>query len=101
MKITNKKIASKKSSVAWLQRQAADPYVARAQKDGYRARAAYKLIEMNEKFKFLRNGQSDAGGGTGHNGSFHIIHLLPAYRGWAYKPLHPGSHSRVFPRADA
>lgn len=57
MKITNKKIASKKSSVAWLQRQAADPYVARAHKDGYRARAAYKLIEMNEKFKFLRNGQ--------------------------------------------
>ncbi|MBE6462116.1 MAG: 23S rRNA methyltransferase, partial [Alphaproteobacteria bacterium] len=54
MKITNKKIAAKKSSVAWLQRQAADPYVARAQKDGYRARAAYKLIEMNEKFKFLR-----------------------------------------------
>ena len=57
MKITNKKIASKKSSVAWLQRQAADPYVAHAHKDGYRARAAYKLIEMNEKFKFLRNGQ--------------------------------------------
>ena len=57
MKITNKKIASKKSSVAWLQRQATDPYVARAHKDGYRARAAYKLIEMNEKFKFLRNGQ--------------------------------------------
>lgn len=57
MKITNKKIAAKKSSVAWLQRQASDPYVARAQKEGYRARAAYKLIEMNERFKFLRDGQ--------------------------------------------
>ena len=57
MKITNKKIAAKKSSVAWLQRQASDPYVARAQKEGYRARAAYKLIEMNEKFRFLRDGQ--------------------------------------------
>lgn len=57
MKITNKKIAAKKSSVAWLQRQASDPYVARAQKDGYRARAAYKLIEMNERFRFLRDGQ--------------------------------------------
>ncbi len=57
MKILNKKIAAKKSSVAWLQRQAADPYVARAQKEGYRARAAYKLIEMNEKFHFLKNGQ--------------------------------------------
>ena len=57
MKITNKKSAGKKSSVAWLQRQATDPYVARARKDGYRARAVYKLVEMNEKFKFLRNGQ--------------------------------------------
>ena len=57
MKITNKKIAAHKSSVAWLQRQAHDPYVARAHKDGYRARAAYKLIEMDEKFHFLKNGQ--------------------------------------------
>lgn len=57
MKITNKKIAGKKSSVAWLQRQAADPYVARAHKDGYRARAAYKIIEINEKYHFFKNGQ--------------------------------------------
>ncbi len=57
MKILNKKIAAHKSSAQWIQRQAADPYVARAHKDGYRARAAYKLIEMNEQFKFLRNGQ--------------------------------------------
>lgn len=57
MKILNKKIAAHKSSAQWIQRQAADPYVARAHRDGYRARAAYKLIEMNEQFKFLRNGQ--------------------------------------------
>ncbi|MBR4507814.1 MAG: RlmE family RNA methyltransferase [Alphaproteobacteria bacterium] len=57
MKILNKKIAAHKSSVAWLQRQAADPYVERAHKDGYRARAAYKLIEMDEKFHFLKNNQ--------------------------------------------
>ena len=57
MKILNKKIAQHKSSVAWLQRQASDPYVARAHADGYRARAAYKLIEMNERFHFLKNGQ--------------------------------------------
>lgn len=57
MKILNKKIASKKSSVAWITRQASDPYVARAHADGYRARAAYKLIEMNERFRFLKNGQ--------------------------------------------
>ena len=58
MKILNKKIAAKKSSAAWIQRQAADPYVARAHRDGYRARAAYKLIEMNERYKFLKNGQT-------------------------------------------
>ena len=57
MKILNKKIAAHKSSVAWLQRQARDPYVERAKKEGYRARAAYKLIEMDEKFHFLKNNQ--------------------------------------------
>lgn len=57
MKILNKKIAAHKSSAAWIQRQASDPYVARAQKEGYRARAAYKIIEMNEKFHFFKNGQ--------------------------------------------
>ncbi len=57
MKILNKKIAAHKSSVAWLQRQAADPYVAKAQKEGYRARAAFKIIEMDEKYHFFRNGQ--------------------------------------------
>lgn len=57
MKILNKKIAAHKSSVAWIQRQANDPYVARAQKEGYRARAAYKIIEMDEKYHFFKNGQ--------------------------------------------
>jgi 23S rRNA (uridine2552-2'-O)-methyltransferase len=57
MKILNKKIAAHKSSAAWIQRQAADPYVERAHRDGYRARAAYKLIEMNERFHFLKNSQ--------------------------------------------
>lgn len=57
MKILNKKIAAHKSSVAWIQRQASDPYVAKAQKEGYRARAAFKIIEMDEKHHFFRNGQ--------------------------------------------
>jgi 23S rRNA (uridine2552-2'-O)-methyltransferase len=58
MRILSKKIAQKKSSVAWLQRQAKDPYVARANADGWRARAVYKLTEINERFKFLKNGQT-------------------------------------------
>lgn len=41
------------SSTRWLQRQLNDPYVARAKKDGYRGRAAYKILELNEKYQFL------------------------------------------------
>ncbi|MBY8977629.1 RlmE family RNA methyltransferase [Rhodobacteraceae bacterium NNCM2] len=41
------------SSTRWLQRQLNDPYVARAQAEGYRGRAAYKLIEIDDKFRFL------------------------------------------------
>ena len=44
------------SSTRWLQRQLNDPYVQRARADGYRGRAAYKLIELNEKYNFLLPG---------------------------------------------
>lgn len=44
----------KKSSTAWLQRQLNDPYVLKAQQEGYRSRAAYKLMEINDKFKLLK-----------------------------------------------
>ncbi|MGB7409306.1 MAG: RlmE family RNA methyltransferase [Pontixanthobacter sp.] len=42
------------SSTKWLERQLNDPYVKRAKADGYRSRAAYKLIELDEKFHLLR-----------------------------------------------
>lgn len=45
-----------KSSRAWLERQLNDPYVKAAKADGYRSRAAYKLIEMDDKHRFLRRG---------------------------------------------
>ena len=44
------------SSNKWLQRQLNDPLVSRAKIDGYRSRAAYKLIEINEKFKLFAPG---------------------------------------------
>jgi 23S rRNA (uridine2552-2'-O)-methyltransferase len=43
-----------KSSASWMSRHLSDPYVKQAQKDGYRSRAAYKLIELNEKDKLIR-----------------------------------------------
>ncbi len=83
MKILNKKIASKKSSATWIQRQAADPYVARAHKEGYRARAAYKLIEMNERFNFLKDGQV-------------VVDLGAAPGSWSQYVMRTFPHSRVF-----
>jgi 23S rRNA (uridine2552-2'-O)-methyltransferase len=44
------------SSKLWLERQLNDPYVARAKRDGYRSRAAYKLIEIDDKHHFLKSG---------------------------------------------
>ena len=44
------------SSRKWLQRQLNDPYVAAAKSKGYRSRAAFKLVELDEKFRFLKKG---------------------------------------------
>ena len=52
------KTASKRSvsSTRWLDRQLNDPYVAEAKKRGYRSRAAFKLMQMDERFHFLKPG---------------------------------------------
>lgn len=46
----------KLGSTLWLQRQLNDPYVARAKAEGYRSRAAYKLKELDERYKLLKPG---------------------------------------------
>lgn len=46
----------KNSSTKWLKRQLNDPFVKQAKKDGYRSRAAYKIIDIDEKFKILKQG---------------------------------------------
>ncbi|APO86763.1 MULTISPECIES: RlmE family RNA methyltransferase [Marivivens] len=43
----------KTSSTRWLQRQLNDPYVKRAQAEGYRGRAAFKILELDDKYRFL------------------------------------------------
>jgi 23S rRNA (uridine2552-2'-O)-methyltransferase len=45
------------SSRAWLERQLNDPYVARAKREGYRSRAAFKLAEIDDKAGFLKGGR--------------------------------------------
>jgi 23S rRNA (uridine2552-2'-O)-methyltransferase len=57
-------------STRWLERQLNDPYVRRAKAEGYRSRAAYKLIELDEKFRLLK-------------GSKAIVDLGVAPGGWA------------------
>ena len=58
------------SSVRWLERQLNDPYVKQAKADGYRSRAAYKLIELDEKFGLLK-------------GASRVVDLGVAPGGWA------------------
>jgi 23S rRNA (uridine2552-2'-O)-methyltransferase len=55
---TRVKTARKRSlsSTLWLERQLNDPYVARAKREGYRSRAAYKLIEMDDRYHLLKPG---------------------------------------------
>ena len=52
-KFTEVKTAKRRktSSTRWLKRQLNDPFVAKSKLDGYRSRAAYKLIEINDKFQ--------------------------------------------------
>jgi 23S rRNA (uridine2552-2'-O)-methyltransferase len=58
------------SSTRWLERQLNDPYVKKAKAEGYRSRAAYKLIELDERFGFLK-------------GARRVIDLGVAPGGWA------------------
>jgi 23S rRNA (uridine2552-2'-O)-methyltransferase len=58
------------SSKLWLERQLNDPYVAQAKREGWRSRAVYKLIEMDDRYKLLKPGQR-------------IVDLGAAPGGWA------------------
>ena len=53
VKMTRKRTPA---SARWLERQLNDPYVAQARREGYRSRAAYKLIEIDDKYKLLKLG---------------------------------------------
>jgi len=74
----------KLSSTLWLQRQLNDPYVQAAQRDGYRSRAAYKLLQIDERFELLRPG-------------LRVVDLGAAPGGWTQvvvDQLQPDEHDR-------
>jgi 23S rRNA (uridine2552-2'-O)-methyltransferase len=56
VRVKSKK-SRKPSSARWLERQLNDPYVARARREGYRSRSAFKLIEIDDRFGLLRAGK--------------------------------------------
>ncbi len=70
MKRPHKSRKRSASSQRWIERQINDPYVKRAQADGYRSRAAYKLLELDERFQILQ-------------GAERIVDLGIAPGGWA------------------
>jgi len=62
-----------KSSREWVDRQLRDPYVLRAQEEGYRARAAFKLKEIDEKFKILKRGARVVDLGSAPGGWLQVV----------------------------
>jgi 23S rRNA (uridine2552-2'-O)-methyltransferase len=76
------KKARTQSQRAWLERQLNDPYVKRAKAEGWRARAAFKLVELDQKFALLHRGQR-------------IIDLGAAPGGWAQVALKHGAKAVV------
>ncbi len=86
----------KASSRRWLERHLNDPYVHQSKIDGYRSRAAYKLIEINERYKFLKKGQKVIDLGAAPGGWCQVIGRLvgssnekPSVVGIDYLPIDP------------
>lgn len=64
------------SSTRWLQRQLNDPYVRKAQAEGYRSRAAYKLIELDDKFSFVKKARAVVDLGIAPGGWSQVVRQL-------------------------
>lgn len=74
-----KKSGLKASSREWLTRQLNDPYVHAAKREGYRSRAAFKLLELDAKFHFLKKGAQ-------------VLDLGAAPGGWSQVAAAKGAH---------
>ena len=74
-------MARSKSSSRWLQEHVSDPFVKQAQKEGYRARSAYKLLELNEKDRLFRPGMRVVDLGSAPGGWSQVASRLVGDRG--------------------
>ncbi len=70
--------AKNESSKRWIERQLADPYVKQAQADGYRSRAAYKLLELQEKYSLIKKGDAVVDLGAAPGGWVQVAQKLGA-----------------------
>ena len=81
---------AKSKNRSWIKQHVKDPYVMQSQRDGYRSRASYKLLEIVEKERMIRSGMTvvdlgSAPGGwsqvaaklVGHEGRVHALDILP------------------------
>ena len=81
---------TKSKNRSWIKQHVKDPYVLQTQRDGYRSRASYKLLEIVEKERLIRSGMTvvdlgSAPGGwsqvaaksVGHDGNVHAVDMLP------------------------
>lgn len=81
---------AKSKNRSWIKQHVNDPYVKQSQRDGYRSRASYKLLEIVEKDRLIRSGMTvvdlgSAPGGwsqvasrlVGHDGRVHALDILP------------------------
>ncbi|MFT6106344.1 MAG: 23S rRNA (uridine2552-2'-O)-methyltransferase [Rickettsiales bacterium] len=73
----------KKSSVAWIKRHINDPFVKEAQEQGFRARSAFKIIEINNKFKIFKKGKI-------------VVDLGAAPGGWSQVVVEKVGRGKVF-----
>src|ERR1700738_5700077 len=74
-------MARSKSSHNWLQEHVNDPYVKQAQKDGYRSRSSYKLIQLNEKDRLIRPGMLVVDLGSAPGGGSQVAARLVGAKG--------------------
>src|SRR3954468_1464037 len=74
-------MARSKSSGQWLQEHVNDPYVKQAQRDGYRSRSSYKLLQLNEKDRLIRPGMLIVDLGCAPGGWSQVATRLAGERG--------------------
>ncbi|MFT4670840.1 MAG: 23S rRNA (uridine2552-2'-O)-methyltransferase [Pseudohongiellaceae bacterium] len=74
-------MAKSKSSKAWLQEHFDDSYVKRSQEDGYRSRASYKLLEINDKDKLIKPGMTVVDLGSAPGGWSQVAAKLAGHKG--------------------